>query len=201
MIALGLTHSLADLGPPFVVDTVGVISAEAEAAATPRAFLALQLKAHQALDVFVPFAGHAAPNSDMAHAWIRRNDAIVRQALRDMRGKEQATVIARPVDAVSRAATGTDWLAGRVKAHRARGELSQCLAKLGQPYVVEHRMAEKSDAVVAHYLSNKTRTSALLDNLRQTLSERQPDGWRFTLSGGWPPGAFCAEMWHAKEPA
>lgn len=191
MIALGLTalDAAGALPAPCVCDKgpeAALVMATVAAVPNKAALLALRVKAHRALPVFLPFAGR--PRATEAWVWAQAHP--VADALATLRGQGQLTVLFQRPAGSDTSASGAGWLRARAAEAQGQARLVAYLERLaaGEPFIVK----PSPDRVALHLLVPTREMAAQERAWAARLSQptRETVGWRATLTGGWPPAAF-----------
>ena len=204
MISLGLTKSAQTLPPSLEGRKLGdltLILAPKELTATARARLKKQVEAYRYLDSFIPFAirSDVAPSKAEQFTVAHRSELCAKMERLSAHG--QITVIARCAPVPKCPNGGRNWLEARAAMLRRQDVLSDHLTELMSSsalmsYAGEHRVSVQSSGLAMHMLVKRANVDACLELLNQALSRPSSytENWQLTLSGDWPPAAFCQDL-------
>lgn len=204
MIALGWASRDAAAPPPFTAVDLphcAVIAVDAEAAATPRDRLRLQVACARAFPAFLPLRPSDLVTRDEAAARARAEGAGLGARLAHLAGRVQVTISAEwtPLAPAQRTGPGGDgrrWLAARAAAHAAlsarRADIASALraalsARMRGPVEERpHPWGLRIDGLVA--------ASGVEDGLAALAGDlihlRLGQPARLTVTGPWPVLSF-----------
>lgn len=174
-------------------DLIALVTVPQNMAKTPRERLACQLHTWRAVESFVPLATR---NNMPLSVWPRvckENNVLIRKELDRLRAFGQISIVATPT-ASPNSAQGGSWLRQRAKAKRARETLCAFLSDFTTPDSA--RLAQAGDRIVLHLLVPKQYIASTAQDWSNRLQAYHPaiEHWRFAISAGWPPSAFCEDM-------
>jgi hypothetical protein len=154
-------------------------------------------------DAILPVRFGAVLDADELAEVVRLRRTVLHQALRRVRGQEQMTLrilgaaAAAPPAPVSRPATGTDYLRGRLAASRATlTPTARPLVAAVRPLVTAQRIDRGRGAVqlAIHHLVPRGSGGPYTRHV-EAAAARMRTPPEMIVSGPWPPFAFTPDIW------